>query len=107
MNCVKHNFFEPGYQCKDCTIEDLRARVAELEAAAEAYKSEVATCHRNEGDRIRYREALVGTAASLAAAISLLERGSKKAAPSDKMFDQMIRDYKKSLDSARAILNQK
>ena len=67
MNCVKHNFFEPGYQCKDCTIEDLRARVAELEAAAEAYKSEVATCHRNEGDRIRYREALVGTAASLAA----------------------------------------
>jgi hypothetical protein len=58
MNCVKHNFFEPGYQCKDCTIEDLRARVAELEAAVEAYKSEVATCHRNEWDRIRYREAL-------------------------------------------------
>jgi hypothetical protein len=42
--------------------------------------------------------------ASLAAAISLLECGSKKAAPSEKMFDQMLRDYKKSLDHARSIL---
>ena len=48
---------------------------------------------------------LLEVTASLAAAISLLERGSKKAAPSDKMFDQMLKDYKKSLNAARATLN--
>lgn len=52
-------------------------------------------------------EALVSVSASLAAAISLLERTpqSKKAAPSDKMFAQMIRDYKKSLSAARDVLS--
>ena len=37
-------------------------------------------------------------AAHLNAAISLLEWGSKDAAPSDKMFDQMLADYRKSLE---------
>jgi hypothetical protein len=48
---------------------------------------------------------LVDTAAHLAAAISLLEKGgkaAKKAAPSDKMFDQMLKDYRASLSRARA-----
>ena len=58
----------------------LRARVAKLEAAA------------------------INVAASLAAAISLLERGGKKAAPSDKMFEQMLVDYRNSLERARAAL---
>jgi hypothetical protein len=48
------------------------------------------------------REALMPVMASLAAAISLLERGGKKAAPSDKMFEQMLKDYRSSLDKARA-----
>lgn len=48
--------------------------------------------------------AIVGALASLAAAISLLERGGKKAAPSDKMFKQMLSDYRKSLEEARAAL---
>lgn len=46
----------------------------------------------------------VRVAASLAAAISLLERGgkaAKKAAPSDKMFDQMLIDYRAALDAFR------
>jgi hypothetical protein len=47
---------------------------------------------------------LLEVTASLAAAISLLECGSKKAAPRDKMFDQMLMDYKKSLNHARSIL---
>jgi len=50
-------------------------------------------------------EALRGTTASLVAAVSLLKRGSKKAAPSNKMFDQMIRDYSKSIEGARAALS--
>jgi hypothetical protein len=55
----------------------------------------------------RLRKVAIGVAASLAAAISLLERGgkaAKKAAPSDKMFDQMLTDYRASLDRARAAL---
>ena len=50
---------------------------------------------------------IIDLAASLAAAISLLERGgkaAKKAAPSDKMFDQMVEDYKASLNRARKAL---
>lgn len=48
----------------------------------------------------RKEDPSVAVAAALAAAISLLERGgkaAKKAAPSDKMFDQMLRDYKRAL----------
>jgi hypothetical protein len=48
-------------------------------------------------------DAAMGVAASLAAAISLLERGGKKAAPSDKMFAQMLVDYRKSLDTFRQV----
>ncbi len=51
--------------------------------------------------------AMIACAASLAAAISLLERGgkaAKKAAPSDKMFDQMLLGYKTALELARAAL---
>ena len=47
-------------------------------------------------------EALRCTTASLVAAISLLERGGKKAAPSDKMFDQMLVDYRNAVEKARA-----
>ena len=47
---------------------------------------------------------LIDCAASLAAAISLLEKGGKKAAPSDKMFAQMLDDYRASLARARAAL---
>jgi hypothetical protein len=49
----------------------------------------------------RVVEAVPDAAASLAAAISLLERGGRKAAPSDKMFDQMLADYRQSLEQIR------
>ncbi len=53
------------------------------------------------------RDAYVGVLASLAAAISLLERTprAKKAAASNKMFDQMVADYKKALETGRAALS--
>ena len=51
-------------------------------------------------------EAGVDVAASLNAAISLLERGGKKAAPSDKMFNQMLLDYKASLARFRTTLTE-
>jgi hypothetical protein len=49
------------------------------------------------------RERATPIAASLAAAISLLERGGKKAAPSDKMFAIMLNDYRRSLEDWRAL----
>ena len=66
----------------------------------------------DEHDRLMAEkdEALLRCAASLTAAISLLERGgkaAKKAAPSNRMFDQMLLDYKASLEFARAALEGK
>ena len=53
------------------------------------------------------REAAIGVTAGLAAAISLLERGGKKAAASDKMFAQMLKDYRARLDAARTALGDR
>lgn len=46
------------------------------------------------------------TLASLLAAISLLEKGGKKAAPSDKMFEQMLTDYRNCVERGRRALNE-
>ena len=59
------------------------------------------TDHLTENARLR--AALIDVTASLFAAISLLSRGSKKAAPSDKIFDQMVADYEASAERARAL----
>ena len=50
------------------------------------------------------REVVTDLLANLVAAVSLLKRGSKKAAPSDRMFDQMIADYEASVARGRAYL---
>lgn len=58
-----------------------------------------------ELSRSGVRGAMLHVCASLAAAISLLEKGgkaAKKAAPSDTMFDQMLADYRTALERARA-----
>jgi hypothetical protein len=48
--------------------------------------------------------ALKDVLASLVAAVSLLERGGKKAAPSDRMFAQMLVDYRRSIRRGREVL---
>ena len=50
-------------------------------------------------------EALLGVTVSLVAAISLLKRGSKRVAPSDKMFDAMITDYERAVARAQRVLH--
>lgn len=50
--------------------------------------------------------ALKDVTASLVAAHSLLERGGKKAAPSDKMFAVMLSDYAKSIERARLTIQR-
>jgi hypothetical protein len=60
-------------------------------------------------DRVETLEAVLRTVArNLAAAISLLERTpeAKQAAASDKIFEIMLLDYKKSLKVARAALDK-
>lgn len=50
------------------------------------------------------REQLRLTLASLIAAISLLEHGGKRAAASDRMFEQMLDDYQRTANAAREVL---
>lgn len=56
-----------------------------------------------EGE-LRMRETAINALASLVAAVDLLERGGRKAAPSDRMFDQMLRDFNKVINDARGEL---
>ena len=102
--------FEKGLNATRAEVERLKARDAEwLDVGTDAHgvitrmKAELTTL-RAEVDKLR--AALVDAGASLAAAISLLERGGKKAAASDKMFAVMLDDYRKSLDRARAALGE-
>ncbi|MCA9368570.1 hypothetical protein KC887_10100, partial [Candidatus Kaiserbacteria bacterium] len=59
-----------------------------------------------EAVRREERQFGIPVAAALAAAISLLERGGKQAAASDKMFDQMLTDYQRALNDYRALINK-
>lgn len=49
-------------------------------------------------------ETLRSVTASLVAAHSLLSRSSKKAAPSDNMFDQMLIDYQRAINAGRSAI---
>ena len=55
---------------------------------------------------MKTEEALIDVLSSLIAAVSLLENGGKKASGSDKMFNQMIKDYKKSIDHGRKVYRE-
>jgi hypothetical protein len=79
------------------------ADAALIVAAINALPGLIESAKRVEKLETRDR-VLIDVASSLAAAISLLERGGKKAAASDKMFEQMLTDYRGSLNRARAAL---
>lgn len=52
------------------------------------------------------KDVLTDVLVHLIAAVSLLKSGSKKAAPSDKMFDEMIADYERAIERGRAALKE-
>ena len=52
------------------------------------------------------REPLIDVLVHLVGAHSLLSRSPKKAAPSDKMFDQMLADYGRSIERGRAAIDE-
>lgn len=66
------------------------------------------TAQQPVAPRAPRRDPIVAAIASLAAAISLLERTpkAKKAAASDKMFDQMLDDYRRALANARDAISE-
>jgi hypothetical protein len=84
------------------------ATTARYDAKTDELEAKLAEClERNallEARLGKAVDAAVDAGASLAAAISLLERGGRKAAPSNKMFDQMLVDYRNSLERTRATL---
>jgi chromosome segregation ATPase len=98
--------------------KSLRARIAELEAELTSEQDRADRIAR-ELDALRWeqeasaeytkqmRKALKDTTVCLVAAVSLLESGGKKAAPSNKMFEQMLDDYKNSIERGRAALEKK
>jgi hypothetical protein len=71
----------------DDVVEELTVRIEELEAKL-----------------AKTGEALLDSAAHLCSATSLLERGGKKAAPSDKIFKQILKNYNRNLKRTRATL---
>lgn len=78
--------------------------VAELQAIIEVHITARDTVADEWKTNTEGRDPLVHAVASLAAAISLLERTpkAKKAAASDTMFARMLEDYRTALDNARA-----
>lgn len=95
----------PALRCIGFTIatDVTEEKAARVQADAQA----IALVPDLLDEVVRLREGLIDCTAHLAAAISLLERGgkaAKKAAPSDKMFDLMLSDYRASVERARTAL---
>lgn len=67
-----------------------------------AYLEDALTAERAVSDKLE--EALKDTLSHLVAAASLLSHSPKTAAPSNKMFDQMVVDYKAAAKRSRAAL---
>lgn len=84
--------------------EELKAIRAERDRAQLACQQIAERLSAAEARAEAAEARVVDVGASLAAAISLLERGGERGAPSRKMFDIMIADYKASLERARAAL---
>ena len=85
-------------------IRSQEKRIEDLRKEADMMHSEYKTARA----RIAELEAALSDAtAHLVAAVSLLERGGKKAAPSNTMFAQMLVDHKNSIERGRAALEKK
>ena len=83
------------------SVEKAQAAIRAMPYPGDAQAALDARDKRVRGEAL---EETLPVAGALAAAISLLEKGGKKAAPSDKMFEQMLADYQKTLDEYRATL---
>jgi hypothetical protein len=102
----------PKVDLSEKALREMKARIDNADCTDLAFRLEVLKLLRLGIDEALSRQgvtlsdALKDTAAHLAAAISLLERSPKKGAPSNKIFDLMLSDYRASLDRARAALSR-
>ena len=94
----------------EAEVVRLRERVAALEAEQDAScNAEELRQTRVDRDALRaeqdaLQQVLVDVTAHLVAAHSLLKRGGKKAAGSDKMFTIMLKDYEASIERGRNVV---
>ena len=91
-----------GYSFGGATIVAIGPFALELgeHPQAQHLGKEIADRWNRGADAATARDMTLHLAACLAGAVSLLERTDKKSAPSDKMFDQMINDYRTAIDRA-------
>jgi hypothetical protein len=88
------------YKCGGSGWERSRNRKGQyMKEEAHAWRHEMASLYQEMVKELV--EAQINVTVHLIAAISLLKRGGKKSAPSNKMFDQMIIDYEKSAEVGR------
>ena len=100
-------------------VDGLELRIRELEDELAEWKAKgsrgqiaqwrtdslALAAEREVSDKLE--KALKDTLSHLVAAASLLSRSPKTAAPSNKMFDQMVVDYKAAAKRARAAIRKK
>jgi len=99
---------DPIYEILDNLRKEVQSLRVENDRLRRSRNDEVAAAGelRKEIERLRSRVAelertLTRTSANLMAAISLLKAGGRDAAPSDKMFRQMLNDYEKAAQDGR------
>lgn len=80
----------------DCNWKDKDSIIARLEAMIKQLELE----------RDMYKQSAIDCFVHLEAAVSLLEKGGKQAAPSDRMFNVMLNDYKNCIVRNRTILSK-
>jgi hypothetical protein len=116
---VEHNARVKAQREADCANPKRAITTEEAERLAKAYGGfwglrDVAAALRSlaaerdalQAEKARLREAALDALAGLVAAHSLLKAGGKKAAPSDKMFAQMLSDYDAAITRTRAALGE-
>jgi predicted nuclease with TOPRIM domain len=100
MSAFKQGYNEAKEQARE-RITELERREKHLEEMLNGWRDEA----KKADARIAELEAALKDATvHLIAAVSLLESGGKKGAPSNKMFEQMLVDYKNGIERARAAL---
>ena len=89
-----------------CNAELIAAARNFIRPLAEAYLAGLDADQARIEELEGMREPLIDVLTHLIAAHSLLSRSPKKAAPSDKIFDQMLVDYERSIERGREAITE-
>jgi len=98
-----------GYKSKsnaNANADHDRIGLLKITITGDDYTVEKVKNERLREENARLQTSFKRTLVTLIAAVSLLERGEKGGAPSDKMFEQMLADYRKQISRARAAIRE-